>query len=487
MTSKRNRKGAKYTRRPDIPRELSDRVDKVIEVLSGQTSLSEAARQLGITRVQMQSLKNRALEGLVEGLTPRMSGPVPLSPREKQLLEEKLRLERDLDQTQQRALLYEHLTQELADLVHSQDPLLKPRPRSKSSPSSSRPTSGPKPSPTDPEPATTKRELAKHILRIRAKGVTLEVTARVLGTSTSTAKRRLRAVRGELPPRRPRPSRQRQLAPEQVQAVEQLVRETRGMAGAEALRLGVPGVSRRQAAAIKRRVLTEMERERQAEMARLKVTRPGVVRGFDAMHLRSHEGPRYLLAAADGAVPYRTSLSLVERYDGPTVAEMIARDLDRHGPPLVWRMDRASCHTTPEILEVLDSRGVLLLQGPPRHPGYYGQLERQNREHRAWLRPLEGAPAYVLEDELEALQHAVNHLWRRPSLGYGTAAHLWTARPPVDDDRTLLRDEVRDRAARLTERLAHRGPAAADMAWRLAIEQTLMQRGYLERREGALC
>lgn len=485
VNEKKNKKGARYSRLPDIPKETRDRVDVVLEVLSGHKTVTEAAAELGISRVQMQSLKNRGLSGLAEAITPRSPGPVPLSPKEKQLAQEKAQLERDLDRTRQRQLLLEQLMEELADMVHSQDLIMRPRSRSKSSPSSSTPTK--KTSSKDPEPPSPRGDLAQHILAIRAMGVTLEVTAKVLGTSTSTAKRRLRARWGMSPPPRPRPSRAKPPKPEAVAEVEQLVRDTGGLVGAESIRRSVPGVSRRQAAAIKKRVTTELERERQERLQRLVVTQPGVIRGFDAMHLRTQEGRRYVLAAGDAAVPYRTSLSLVERYDGPAVATSIERDLDEHGAPLVWRMDRASCHTTPEVLDILDSRGVLLLQGPPRHPGYYGQLERQNREHRAWLGPLEGLPAEQLEDELPRLMRAVNVLWRRPTLGYGTAAQLWTNRPELDDDRISLRAEVHDRAARLERLLEDRGAVAKHLAQRLAIETALTNRGYLERREGANC
>jgi len=49
------------------------------------------------------------------------------------------------------------------------------------------------------------------------------------------------------------------------------------------------------------------------------------------------------------------------------------------------RMDRASSHDTFAVHEVLREHEVLLLHGPPRYPQYYGQHERQNREHQAWL------------------------------------------------------------------------------------------------------
>ena len=79
----------------------------------------------------------------------------------------------------------------------------------------------------------------------------------------------------------------------------------------------------------------------------------------------------------------RTSIELRPSYDSAAVADVLDRDMAEHGAPLVCRMDRASVHRTAGVLEVLRSRQVLLLHGPPHHAQYYGQLERQNREHRA--------------------------------------------------------------------------------------------------------
>ena len=92
---------------------------------------------------------------------------------------------------------------------------------------------------------------------------------------------------------------------------------------------------------------------------------------------------QYLLVAADAAVCFRTSIASRPSYDSAAVAEVLDRDMVEHGAPLVYRMDRASVHRTAGVLELLRSRQVLLLHGPPHHAQYYGQLERQNREHRA--------------------------------------------------------------------------------------------------------
>jgi hypothetical protein len=115
---------------------------------------------------------------------------------------------------------------------------------------------------------------------------------------------------------------------------------------------------------VKAHVLTELERERRAACSRMVVTQAGVVRGFDAMYVTTTRGRHFLLAAGDGSVPYRTSCVTVAKYDARSVLRALGEDMERHGAPLVYRMDRASCHQTPEIVSLLEAHGVLVLHGP---------------------------------------------------------------------------------------------------------------------------
>jgi transposase-like protein len=324
------------------------------------------------------------------------------------------------------------------------------------------------------------RVQAEH--ELREAGLTTRLACATVGASPATLRRwRRRLARGG-PPAGAKPS----LAAELREQVAALVRALKGLIGAEAIRHAVPGVSRRQAAAVKRETLTRMERERKAAAERVVVTVPGVVRGFDAMHLSTDQGHRHALIAGDAAVPFRTSAVPVKRYHGRDVAEVLDRDFARHGAPLVLRADRARCHTTPEVLEVLDHHGVLLLQGPPRHPGYYGQLERQNLEHRAWL----AMAGRLVADDLDRLCHemllALNVAWPRRSLTWRTSEEAWQARPAIDVDRAALCEEVQDRAARIRRQAEGRAATAA-MAERLAIEWALTRRGFLRREPGGWC
>ncbi|MBK7861701.1 MAG: hypothetical protein IPJ65_24415 [Archangiaceae bacterium] len=228
-----------------------------------------------------------------------------------------------------------------------------------------------------------------------------------------------------------------------------------------------------------------MERERLASCQQVVIPTLGVVRGFDAMHVSTIEGWRYLLAAADASIPYRTMLAMVGSYDSSSVAMTLELDILLNGAPLVYRFDRAKCHRTAEVREVLNRHEVLVLQGPPRHPRYYGQLERQNREHRAWLNECGELTPQQLETEAQRMRHAWNCTLPRRTLTWQTAEQVWKQRTVPAIDRRALREEVTDRAARIQRQLDVRG-VHADLAERLAIEATLTKHGWLVRRGGEI-
>jgi hypothetical protein len=265
---------------------------------------------------------------------------------------------------------------------------------------------------------------------------------------------------------------------------EELVRATRGLIGVECLRHSVAGLSRRQATAIQRVTRVKLERERREKAERVWITEPGVLRGFDAMHILFPRWKDYLLVAADGCVPYRTGWALEARYDGSSVAELLERDLDRNGIPLVFRMDRARQHHTPAVRELLEAHQVLMLHGPPHRAQYYGQLERQNREHRAWLATL--SPTDDLGEHVEAMMSVLNGTYRRSTLGWKTAAELWKQRRVIDIDRASFREEVNEKAKRIRRQLTDYD-VSVGLAERLAIEQTLEQRGLLRRQKAGWC
>jgi hypothetical protein len=448
----------------------------MLAVLGGALTVSEGARTLGLSRPRFQTLLHRGLTGFVTALEMKRPGRPPRPSREVTLAEENARLRRENTRLRGQVAQTGRLLQ-LASASLTARSQAQSRPRRRAP---ARRGDAPADPASEPEP-DGRREQLTAVGELRARGVSQALAAAVVGRGVRTVQRWTRQVRREeplvQPPRRaPRPP----TAPGLVSRVVSLVRELHGLIGAEALRRAVPGISRRVAAGIKHATVMDLERTRRAAAARIQLTVPGVLRGVDGMQVATAGGPMHLLVAADGCIPYRTSLQPAAQYDSATVADFLAGDFARHGAPLVCRLDRARCHDTPAVQDVLRAHEVLALHGPPHCPRFYGQLERQNREHRGWLQaagPLEPAALAGFTTQLQAV---INARWPRRSLLWQTPDERWRQRPVLPDDRRILREEVIERRTRIQRHLTVHGKPA-DFTERLAIEQALTARGYLRR------
>lgn len=463
-----------YTPVPEVPPEADERLMVVMEVLAGIKTMTEGARALNLSRNHFQTLVHRGVGAMIEAISPKPAGR-PAKPETVATLEAEVeKLRRENAQLQSRVGSTDRLLEVASGLLHGR---IRARPpRSK--------TAAEKPDEGDGDPEPELRRTLQAIDEMRALGLNTPLACAVAGVHPATVRRwRRRDREGQLVLAAPVA---RAMPLTAAAEVEQLVRRLNGQSGAESLRRSVVGVSRRQAARIKAQTLTAMERERKAASLRITVTAPGVIRGMDGVHFRCSEGPLWALFSADGAVPYRTSVTTGRDYDAELVARALATDIEKNGAPMVFRFDRAKAHDTAAVRTLLEANQILVLQGPPRCPRYYGQHERQNREHRAWDDQLAQLPTEEIEPFLIEMLAGVNELWRRRKLGWQTASEAWSRRPALYVDRRELREEVRERASRIARELDVRGKPA-DLAERLAIEQTLERRGYLRKEVGGWC
>jgi len=306
---------------------------------------------------------------------------------------------------------------------------------------------------------------------MRDEGVPVDLCAAGLGISPSTVRR----CQHERPARMPRTVHHSEDAQARVRAQ---VREDHGLMGARNL-ARIFGLPRRLCAAIKRAELRELEHERKARCASVHLAAPGIIRGFDAMHMTATDGPAYWLVAADASIPYRTTIATVPSYDASHVIEVLRADFAEHGRPLVLRLDRIACQRTPEVESFLEEQEVLALHGPPRYPCFYGQLERQNRDHRAWSALLPPSSLRDLEVAGCRMKMTLNTKWPRPSLDGWTPEQAWRARTTLDIDRRELRADVNTR----TRGLVTVGVELL-RAKRIAIESALKERKLLTINQG---
>src|SRR5688572_33072051 len=74
-----------YTKQSEIPAALAQRFTVIRAVLGEQMTISEAARELGMARVNMQAVVHRVEAAVITALQPRPTGPEPTPAAEKQL------------------------------------------------------------------------------------------------------------------------------------------------------------------------------------------------------------------------------------------------------------------------------------------------------------------------------------------------------------------------------------------------------------------
>jgi transposase len=474
------RKKSRYTAAPGVPEEVKPRFQLILEVVSGAKTVSEAARQLGMSRNHFQTLMHRGLAAMVEALTPKVAGRPARRKLEAELEQELERLRRENQRLMEQGQTVQRLLNFTSDVVRGRvkasgrAPKTKPEAKSGEANDSSK-----------DEPDRARTQKLEQAVGLRALGVTPKLAAALVGVGASTVRRWKWRADKSLAIVSPRRGPARGANPGKWERASELIRSLRGAIGADALRHAVPGLSRREAARVKANTLTAIERERISSCERVKVFASDVIRGFDAMHVNTTMGRQYLLVTADASVPFRMTAVAVPRYDGASVSSTLARDMERWGAPLVYRMDRAKAHRTPQLRKLLDDAGVLVLHGPAGYPGFYGQLERQNREHRVWLPLDRKLPAESLALTCQQMVASLNGSLPRRSLHWHTAEEAWMRRQPIKVDRLELKAEVEERAARMREESLSGIPD--DVIGRFAIEATLIKRGWLSRTLGGWC
>ena len=528
-----------YVPKPDPDADLRNTWQTVLGAYIGAIPVSEGARRLDLSRNHFQTKMHTAMRAAIHTLHPQPKGRRPKPARERELEEENERLRREVARLQEKAESIEKILGVATAFVRdrSRPPRTKKEKAAVSEPKedpdvpqaepgagstepslisnksvvgpvgavgsrspavqglwaaelSTRPsasTGHPGPAPKieagqaegrRPDEAAEKRLDA--IEQLKNQGVLLKyIVALGLITQSTYERHQRRRRRHEVLVNRRGPG-PRTIADEVRERIEEGVRSTHGVIGAAPLAKQIEGASRRVCAEIKAATLTEMERERKRTTMRVEVAEPGILRGMDQKYVHGRSG--LLLVSADGMVPFRTTISQPEAYDGEAVRQHIKKDIEDHGAPLVYRLDLASSHRVPAVREVFESERVLVLHGPARCPQYYGQMERQNREHEAWLSRA-WTPGEDLMAECEAMKAALNEVPRR-TLGWQSAREEWENRPEIEGWRDEIWEEVQSRVAGIWRQAGSRAMIEVERA---AIVDALVSRGLLRMNLGGWC
>jgi predicted DNA-binding protein (UPF0251 family) len=461
------KKKASYTKKPSAESSVLSKLDVIVRVQSGLMTVSDGARALGLSRNHFQTVMHEALGAMIESLTPKKAGRPAKDQHLKELEDESGKLQKENDELKKQVALQENALQTLVDIVKQQSNIRPREQRSKKQKSTTESTN---------EAEDDRRRRLELAMRLNKMGLRIASCAAVAGVSTSTFWRGRHRARNRLKllckrgPRRATPS------AELVAQATKLVEEMRGQIGAPALAKAT-GLSRRQSAAVKERVLIDLERKRKRAARRVRVAAPNIMRGMDAMYIPTAAGPVYALLCGDVATSYRTTSTVVPEYTEEHVAAVLADDVRRFGAPLVYRFDRHASHLTAKVRDLLEENSILLLNGPPHYPQYYGQRERQIREERDFI-SADISDIDEAASEIREARRCLNELKPRHNLGWWTSAEAQMRLPRVDVDREEFRSAVEDRRARLRKRLGER-ELHLQYDWRFAIEQELIARGLL--------
>src|SRR6185437_16138052 len=118
------KKKSDYVARPDIDVQVHPetlrRLEVISRVMSGQTTVSDAARELGLSRNRFQTIYHRALSAMMVQLEPGTPGRPPHDPVKTHLVEENQRLEAELRSVTVQLEASRRATMGLAEIVREQ-------------------------------------------------------------------------------------------------------------------------------------------------------------------------------------------------------------------------------------------------------------------------------------------------------------------------------------------------------------------------------
>lgn len=186
---------------------------------------------------------------------------------------------------------------------------------------------------------------------------------------------------------------------------------------------------------------------------------------------------------SDLASRFRFDLTAVFELPARAIADQLARLFACYGAPLVLKRDNGSNLISGEVDEVLDAFGVIPLNSPLHYPAYNGAIEYAQRELKARVETLT-AQGLSLEAAI-ALSPPLINAKSRPCLGGQTAADVFKmAHAKVTSQFTLerrkeIKDSIVDHSECIRDRMKSCGPHAHGAAWRQAVEQWLVEAGFV--------
>jgi transposase len=214
-----------YTTRPKLPADIAALYETILEALHGNLTPTEAAQKLGMSTVQVHNLLNRAAAGVLEALAGKKPGRQARPEKERKLLEEKERLEKENRRLQERVETIDRLMTVAGGILRGQVRTVRRKKKAEEGGSNE---------PEDPDGAA-RRKVAQAD-ELQEAGMSAVLAAALVGASAATLRRwRLRIRRDQAACQRRGPGCARELEPAKRAQVIEIARELHALCGAASL------------------------------------------------------------------------------------------------------------------------------------------------------------------------------------------------------------------------------------------------------------
>lgn len=143
-----------------------------------------------------------------------------------------------------------------------------------------------------------------------------------------------------------------------------------------------------------------------------------------------------LLKTLDEMSRFKLAWNIVPTETAASVVEHARQLIERMGrKPLAWKFDHGSAFISKEFQAFLAEHEIVPYPIPPRAPWANGRTERDNREVRGWLIPVETKQLGVveLEREIDDGMFALNYLKPRAVLSFTTSASTYFEKPAIHE------------------------------------------------------
>ena len=175
------------------------------------------------------------------------------------------------------------------------------------------------------------------------------------------------------------------------------------------------------------------KRARPQHVRRTKFVRRDVMWSSDFMELPNKSK---LLKTLDEMSRYKLGWELVRSESAQDLVVHAWQIIERMGrKPLVWKFDHGSAFMSQAFQTFLAEQQIVPYPTPPRAPWANGRTERDNKEVRNWLIPVEKQPldAQAWEREIDEGMWMLNFIKPRSVLGLKSSASVYFEQPASPD------------------------------------------------------